>query len=272
MGKSLRALWLVFPLLCALSSVRAETLLFVHGHLGGAHNWRSTGIAASVEAAGWHDAGTLALRRDRILHRGKHGGAAQRFFTLQLDGQSELQRQAAVLARYVTWVRERYPRTPLILIGHSAGGLVARLYMVQNPAANVAALVTIATPHLGTPIAQVGELVERTPLAWLAPMMGVSELPAALELYRDLAVEQPGNFLYTLNRRPHPRARYISIVRAADPASPLGDVLVPDWSQDMRGVRALTGRARSVRTIGTHALTPADGEVLIRLLQWLQQA
>lgn len=267
-----RASALLFLLICAVSSVRAETVLFLHGHLGGVQNWRGTGITASVEAAGWHDAGTLRIKRDRVSHGGTQGGAAQRFFTLELNGQSELQHQAAVLGRYVEWVRQRFPNTPLILIGHSAGGLVARLYMVQNPDANVAALITIATPHLGTPIAQVSEFVEQSPLAWLVPMMGVVELNEALDLYRDLAIERPGNFLYQLNRRPHPPARYISIVRAADRTNPLGDVLVPGWSQDMRSVKALTGQVRTVHNRGTHALAPADGEVLIRLLQWLQQA
>ena len=268
-----RSIWVLAVLLaCAQPAAHAETLLFVHGHLGGAQNWRSTGITARVAAAGWHDAGTLSLRSGRITHRGAHGSAAQRFFTLQLDGQTELQRQAASLSRYVAWVRARYPRTPVILIGHSAGGLVARLYMVQNPAANVAALITIATPHLGTPFAQVGELVERTPLMWLAPLMGVTELRGALGLYRDLAVEQPGNFLYALNRRPHPPARYISVVREAAASGPVGDLLVPVWSQDMRSVEALRGQARTLRNTGTHALSATDGPVLIRLLQWLQQA
>ena len=102
--------------------------------------------------------------------------------------------------------------------------------------------------------------------------MGASELQGALGLYRDLAVEQPGNFLFILNCLPHPPARYVSIVRSADPSNPLGDVLVPDWSQDMRRVTALRGQARTVENSGTHALSPADGDVLIRLLQWLQQA
>jgi pimeloyl-ACP methyl ester carboxylesterase len=259
-------------LLCAPLLAQAETVLFIHGHLGGAQNWRSTGIAARVVDAGWHDAGTLGVRRGRITHVGTVSRAAQRFFTLQLDGQTALQGQSAALARYVEWVRERYPRTPLILIGHSAGGLVARLYMVQHPGANVAALITIATPHLGTPLAQVGELVEGSPLAWLAPLIGARELSGSLGLYRDLAVEQPGNFLYSLNRRPHPPARYISVVRTDSSTSPGGDLLVPEWSQDLRSVQALRGRARTLRNAGTHALSANDGDVVIRLLQWLQQA
>ncbi|MDH3716377.1 MAG: alpha/beta fold hydrolase, partial [Gammaproteobacteria bacterium] len=217
-------------------------------------------------------AGTLSVRRGRIAYSGVTSGAAQRFFTLQLDGQIALQSQVAALVRHVEWVRERYPRTPLILIGHSAGGLVARLYMVQYPGANVAALITIATPHLGTPLAHIGELVERSPLAWLAPLIGARELSGSLALYRDLAVEQPGNFLYTLNRRPHPPARYISVVRTGSGPGPGGDPLVPEWSQDLRSVQALRGKAHTLLNKGTHALSAEDGDVLIRLLQWLQQA
>lgn len=267
-----RALLLTAVLIGVPHLAHSETLLFIHGHLGDARNWRSTGITARAVDAGWHDAGTLEVRRGRIVHTGVVSGAAQRLFTVQLDGQAALQRQAAVLAGYVEWVRRRYPRTPLILVGHSAGGLVARLYMVQHPGANVAALITIATPHLGTPLAQIGELVESSPLAWLAPLIGARELSGALGLYRDLAVEQPGNFLYSLNRRPHPPARYISVVRTGDRTNPGGDMLVPEWSQDLRSVQALRGTARTVRNAGTHALSADDGDVIVRLLQWLQQA
>jgi len=265
--------WLLAAVLIfGLPLAQAETALFIHGHLGSSQNWRSTGITTRVVDAGWHDAGTLSLRRSGIVHSGALSGAAQRFFTLQLDGQIDLRQQTTDLSRHIEWVRARYPRTPLILIGHSAGGVVARLYMVQNPAANVAALITIATPHLGTPLAGIGELVEGSALAWLEPLIGASKLSGSLALYRDLEVEQPGNFLYALNRRPHPPARYVSVVRSATGTHPGDDLLVPEWSQDLRRVRALQGRAHTVRNTGTHALSEADGRLLIQILQWLQQA
>ncbi len=267
----LRASLVLALLAFVLPVARAETLLLIHGHLGGAHNWRGTGIAARLVDAGWHDAGTIGRWRGKVTIRGAPGRAAQRFYTVQLDGRTRLQAQTTALAGYVTRVLIRHPGSPLILVGHSAGGLVARLFMVQNPRIAVAALITIATPHLGTPLAQFGELIEESPLAWLVPYMGANGLGDSFALYRDLAEERPGNFLYLLNRRPHPPARYISVVRTADDGIS-GDLLVPDWSQDLRRVAALRGRAHTLREPGTHALSERDATLLIHLLRWLQQA
>jgi hypothetical protein len=68
--------------------------------------------------------------------------------------------------------------------------------------------------------------------------------------------------LFWLNRQPHPDSYYASIVRAGD-----GDMVVPEWSQDLNHVPALQGRARTVLTNKDHALGPEDGRLLVVLLK-----
>ena len=47
-------------------------------------------------------------------------------------------------------IAQRHPTDTVDLIGYSAGGVVARLALVNYGAGTVARLITIAAPHLGT--------------------------------------------------------------------------------------------------------------------------
>jgi len=62
--------------------------------------------------------------------------------------------RAAQLIKYVENVVETTGHEKVILIGHSQGGLDARAVASERPDL-VAAVVTVATPHFGTPIADV---------------------------------------------------------------------------------------------------------------------
>ncbi len=274
-------LWLlVLTSLLGMGGVsHAQTVLLIPGYLGHADNWRDTGIATALVRAGWEDGGTLSRVGDSARARAAYG-AAQRFFTLELSSSAPLDRQVAELASYVKRVRARRPRTPLILVGHSAGGVLGRLYMVRNPDARVAALVTFASPHLGTELADAGaalglaleQSLGGTPLAALAPWFGLERFAGTRELYEDLRLARPDTFLYWLNHQAHPPARYVSVVRETGGEPLGGDLLIPDWSQDLGAVTALRGRARTLRVAGTHALSPDDGPLLVEILRWLQRA
>jgi hypothetical protein len=76
---------------------------------------------------------------------------------------ASLSRRAALLAESVASLLERHPGD-VTIIGHSSGGLDARLFLspgvslptsvdVERCAASVRSLVTVAAPHLGTPLA-----------------------------------------------------------------------------------------------------------------------
>lgn len=52
-----------------------------------------------------------------------------------------------------------FPETPIVLIGHSRGGLIARKFMEKNRT-DVKTLVTISTPHAGSSIARIGRYLK----------------------------------------------------------------------------------------------------------------
>ncbi len=264
--------WWVVAVLCALGSgvVRAQTLLLIPGYLGSSDSWRSSGVTAKLEAAGWQDGGRLALGWAGVRPSRPAPAGGRRFYTLDMATEAPLQFQADQLAAYVRFVEQRFPDDPVILVGHSAGGVVARLYMVEHPQARVAALITIASPHLGTESAEWGAAAGSSPLGWFAPLVGGEVLNRSQGLFRDLARQRPDNLLGWLNRQPHPDASYVSVVRSGnDDYFGLGDMLVPDWSQDMNHVPALRGRARTIVVKGGHGLRPEDGTLLVKILNHL---
>ncbi|MCU0935879.1 MAG: hypothetical protein MUF66_07370 [Gammaproteobacteria bacterium] len=272
-GLGTRVLRLLLTLglaLLAVPSARAEVVVLVPGYLSGPQDWRVSGIAGALSRAGWRDGGDLRWGPRGPVPPPEPTAAPRTFYTVALPTEAPLAAQAQVLSGYLERVRSWHPEESLVLVGHSAGGLVARLWMVQNPRSGVVALVTIATPHLGTDTAEIGSLLGQTPLSWFAPMVGAGTLNRSQALYRDLSRENPQGILFWLNRQPHPAARYVSIVRSD--SSLLGDLVVPSGSQDMNHVPALRGRAVRVEVRDGHGLSPGDGPVLVEVLERLRRS
>jgi triacylglycerol lipase len=258
----------IYPL-----AVSAETLVLLQGYLGDGDYWRKTGITRMLTRSGWSDGGTLRPTWNGIqADRPTPPRSSRRFYTLALPTEAPLMVQLRNLEQYLEVIRGQYPDESLILAGHSAGGVLARLYMVQNPDSRVDALITFASPHLGTDSAELGSMAGNSPLGWFAPLIGGGTLNRSQGLYRDLARERPGNLLFWLNRQEHPSSRYISIVRDDDGLLNLGDLLVPAWSQDMNQVAALRGRAQKIVVPNGHGLDERDGALLLQILRRLQTA
>ena len=174
--------------------------------------------------------------------------------------------QVAFLERYLDFVKARHGDARLYLAGHSAGGVLARLYMVRHPKAGVDGLITIASPHLGSELAELGNALGNSPLSWVTPLLGLGTVNRSQGLYYDLNRPHPGNLLHWLNAQPHPKARYVAVIREAGlPIGP-GDGVVPSWSQDLNQVPALRGRAAVVPTGGAHSLRIEDGALIADLL------
>ncbi len=259
-------------LIALLQPAWAETLVLVQGYLGSGASWRESGITEQLKAAGWDDGGGLVLCGPGVCTRHARATGTRRFYTLELPTEAPLLLQAGLLARYMTYLEARHPGTEFVLVGHSAGGVVARAFMVQHPQSRVSALITIASPHLGTESAELGNMVGHSPLAWFAPLVGAGTLNRSQALYRDLARERPDNLLGWLNHQPHPDALYVSIVRTQDDEIfGVGNLLVPAWSQDMNRVYALAGRVRTLARPGGHGLGREDGRMLLRILERLGQ-
>lgn len=246
----------------------ADTLVLVQGYLGDAGSWRVSGIVPLLHGRGWSDAGHLYMGPGgRIVSTLPTPKSKNRLYTLDLPTEAPIALQAQVLSANIAEVAQRHPGEKIAVAAHSAGGVVGRYEMVTNPNTRIATLVTIASPHLGTSTAEVGSMIGNSPLSWIAPFFGASTINRSQILYRDLWRDGPYTMLGWLNRQPHPKARYVSVIRTTDVRAPYaGDSVVAGWSQDMNIVPALAGRAERFVSPGDHGLRTDDGLLIADLL------
>jgi hypothetical protein len=146
------------------------------------------------------------------------------------------------------------------------------LLLVQNRVINAKALITIASPHLGTERAI--QALEATddpfPISAIKTLFASDLYEVVRDSWRvllDLTPARPGSLLHWLNAQWHPDIRYVSILRSGPVG--LGDELVPVFSQDMNQVLALRGKSTTHIMALSHQLQPADGVKLVEILQTL---
>jgi pimeloyl-ACP methyl ester carboxylesterase len=194
---------------------------------------------------------------------------ADKFYTVELPSIEPVGLQAEILRNMLRLVAQQHPDEALILVGHSAGGVVARMALVQGGISVPKALITIASPHLGTlrAVEALDETDDAFPLSIFKAFFAgeiYDVLRDSWAVLLDLTPEWPGNLLYWLNRQPHPPIRYVSIVRTGPVG--LGDELVPAFSQDMNNIQALNGKSKTRLFSASHALQPLDGNVLAEIM------
>ncbi len=262
-------LFLLVTIVLVLASPvsQADIAVLVHGYQASGHIWRERGIVNQMHARGWYDGGHFTYGPQGVIGPTTRGERHNTVYTLDLPDEAPILVQAEALNKYLQAIRKLSPDEKLILIGHSAGGVVVRATMVLHPEHRVSQLITITSPHRGTEAAYFAYVMARSPMGDMADWLGLDSLPRSGRLFADLRPEERGSFLYWLNRQPHPWASYVSIVRAENRFAG-GDVLIPRRSQDMRFVPAIGNRARVVPTPGDHELTPLDGVVLAKILNF----
>ena len=240
-------------------AVHADIAILIHGLDSHGASWRYQGVVQRMVNHGWGDAGHLGAY-EPVLFIPSSAPIKNKIFTVDLPNEAPIPVQAKFLSDMLHSLRQHYSTEPMSLVGHSAGGLVARLTLVNNPDLNITRLVTIATPHLGSQIATLGHMIKDNPMGMMAGFTGMDILPGDVGLLSDLRPPKNSNFLGWLDKHPHPPIKYISIVRNG------GDVVVSDTSQDMNNVPALRGRAQTVVSPPGHALQANDGDILARVL------
>ena len=247
------------------NSVYADTVLLLHGYLGSSVEWQRANITQKLDSAGWHDAGVLSIQDDRVVANKEKTNSTRRTFSVQLVSEKSIDVQTEQLHRYIDFVRHHYPEQQIILVGHSAGGVVARLYMVKNPSDDLPALITIASPHLGTQNAKYAQKISENILTWVETIPGAETLYRSQGLFFDLMPNRKDNLIAWLNVQEHPSARYYSIVRQ-ETDDAIQDFVVPSRSQDMNEVFALRGRSETYKIKSMHGLTYKDGEIIKTIL------
>ncbi|MEB4593495.1 alpha/beta fold hydrolase [Candidatus Thiothrix sp. Deng01] len=254
---------LVFPV-----SLWAKTTVLIHGFQGNGMSWRMDGVTPALQQNGWVDGGNFIPTPQGPYDPVSPQGKPERiFYTVELPSHAPIMAQARMLDAYLQRIYA-LRQEPLTLVGHSAGGLVARAWLVAVRSVPVETLVTIATPNIGTPTADMACLANDTPLSMFAgAIMGMGQwVDGTDDLYRDLRTEKPGRFLYWLNHQPHPPIRYVSIVRDNQLRPDRYDFVVPETSQDMNKVFALRGQSEYWAVKGSHFLGVPDGYALAMAL------
>ena len=257
---------LITVLLLLSTAAQADVAVLVHGYLGSAVSWETSGVAHTLERQGWRRAGVATARG---ILPAPTAGKGNSFYTVDLPSMAPVGVQADLLGRMLGAISQRHADESIILIGHSAGGVVARMALVTGRVQQPKALITIASPHLGTlrAVEALDETDDPFPISvvkefFAGDLYGV--VRDSWEVLLDLTPEQPGNLLFWLNRQQHPEITYVSVVRPGPIGA--GDELVPAFSQDMNNVAALKDRSRVVATPVSHVLQPADGKLLVDLL------
>jgi len=256
-------------LLLSLVSItaRADVMVLVHGWYADADTWLEHGVVQALAASGWRDGGVVVGG----VRPAMPGLAAERkLYRAQLPASAPLEVQAGLLADATRSLQALYPNERLWLVGHSAGGVVARLMLVGRGAPSVSGLVTLASPNLGTPRAIEGlDVVESKPffcpgpgIDFLKSLVGGADydyLKFSRPAIAGLTPAFPGTLLDWLNRAPHPAIRYVSVIHGQDD-------LVPPASQDLNLVPPLRGRTETYLLQAPHSLSPGDGALIAQLL------
>ena len=265
---------LLFVLLAVTGSAKADVLLLLHGYQGSVFSWEQSGVSGVLQQFGWKRAGVLLGAPQGLIPVPlQWHDAEKKVINLQLNSEVPLIGQANVLAAALRWINEQYPSEKIIIAGHSLGGVVARLSLVRNGAKNVQALITIASPHLGTVRAYQGldEIDDPFPINKIKEFFAGSEYDMLLRsrgLLHDIVPAVPGKLLHWLNTRQHPPIKYYSVVRSTVNGI-LGDSIVPGFSQDMANVQAIGDNSTRLIQGFTHQLNVLDGYALVNILDQL---
>jgi len=250
----------------------ADVMLLIHGYLGDAVSWEQSGINSELHRQGWVRAGMFrGSPLGPQLFVTEHENAENLVYVATLPSEAPVMVQADALKNIIDIIQQLHNGSDLILVGHSAGGVVARMTLIRHQLKNVKALITIASPHIGTGRADqaLDITANHGPFNIVKSFFGGSDydtLKHSRGLMYDLRYPQPGNMLYWLNSQPHPDIVYSSIIRTDNNGIP-GDYLVPGFSQNMNNVPALQGRSSTFITPTSHFLMPQDATTIVSIIE-----
>jgi pimeloyl-ACP methyl ester carboxylesterase len=160
------------------------------------------------------------------------------------------------LSGTLSWARRRLGADRFVLVGHSAGGLVARLYPSNRPvwgktyhgAGNVAGIVTLGTPHCSTRL--LGN-PEKEGESWYLVDEANRTVPGAAYSDQIHYLTVAGRYLYgrTKGSRRERRAHQVYEFFGAQGGDAWGDGVVPVACAQLDGAETvvLEGVAHSAR-------------------------
>ncbi|MBT8119378.1 MAG: GPI inositol-deacylase [Gammaproteobacteria bacterium] len=263
--------YFILSLLLLCSPAQADVMLLIHGYLGDAYSWENSGINDELHQRGWSRAGMFqGSAYGPQLFVADHNDAKNLVYVATLPSETPVMAQSDVLKSIIDIIKQTHADQKIILVGHSAGGVVARMTLIRHQLKDVKALITIASPHIGTGRADqaLDITANHGPFNMVKSFVGGSGYDALKHsrgLMYDLRHPQPGNMLYWLNSQPHPDIHYASIIRLNNNGAS-GDSLVPGFSQNMNNVPALQGRSSTFTTPTSHFLVRQDADTIISII------
>lgn len=251
----------------------ADIMLLIHGYLGDATSWEKSGINSELHQQGWQRAGMFrGSPWGPQLYSTQTTGSKNKVYVAELPTMDPITIQADVLKSTIDIIRQQHKNEKIILVGHSAGGVVARMALIRHRLENISAVITIAAPHLGT--GRADQALDITsnhgPFNIVKSVVGGSDYDALKHsrgLLVDLRHPQPGNLLYWLNIQPHPQILYASIIRLNNGKE--GDDYVPGYSQNMNNVPALRRQSATFVTPASHFLVRQDADTILSIIEQL---
>ena len=277
---------IAFLPLLYVSNVSADIVLLIHGFDNHAMTWEQSGINQYLHQQGWYYQGILNDNGHSIVLQPSGAGVSlgqskhndNKLYTVNLASRAPVEYQSQQLRNMIHWLNQIHPAEPIYLVGHSAGGLVARYTIVQlfqqqphnQHPGQIAGLISIAAPHLGT--FRAAQAIDEFDEPFFCPGPGWRILQSVFGGYEyDLVKESKGllyelypsrpyNLTFWLNEQPHPNIPYFSVVRAS------GDFMVPGYSQDMNNVPALKNQSITMLSNTDHFLTPQDAVTIHSIL------
>lgn len=252
--------------------VHADVMLLIHGYLGDATSWEKSGINDELHQQGWQRAGMFrGSPQGPQLYVTESTDAENPVYVATLPSEAPVMIQADVLKSIIDIITRDHENEKIILVGHSAGGVAARMTLIRHQLKNVKGLITIASPHIGTGRADqaLDITANHGPFNMVKSFVGGSDYDALKHsrgLMIDLRHPQPGNMLYWLNSQPHPAIQYGSIIRLDNNGAP-GDYYVPGFSQNMNNVPALQGTSSTFMTTNNHFLTRQDASTILSIIE-----
>lgn len=264
----------LFTSLILLFSIpaQADIMLLVHGYLGDANSWEKSGINDALHQQGWVRAGMFkGSPGGPQLYLTEYADAENIVYVASLPSQEPVMIQADILKNIIDIIERDHANEQIILVGHSAGGVVSRMALIRHRLKNIRALITIATPHTGTGRADqaLNITANHGPFNMVKSFVGGRDYDALKHsrgLMVDLRRPQPGNMLYWLNSQLHPEIHYASIIRLNNDGA-TGDYYVPGYSQNMNNVPALQGQSSTFTTPTSHFLVRQDADTVLSIIE-----
>jgi pimeloyl-ACP methyl ester carboxylesterase len=210
-------------------------ILLLHGLGQKAEVWHGAATSYFTKDLGLSYGGELRVNDRGEIAVGQPGGGDADFYTMAFsDPHDSVNAWRDELEQAITYVRRVTGADRVILVGYSMGGLAARAYLTKRLTDHhVKRLVTIGTPHLGSPYARVwtwkteledcartaNVILAQPCKAALSAIQGTEgDVPYDAPAVRDLRrPEDGGDFLRRLSKYAHPLdVEYVSVIGDVD--------------------------------------------------------